>query len=207
MIPYPDKPWEDGQQFTYIDKNGEEVVGTYDAGKNAWSFTRLSEEGGGGGGGVAGVSSIIAGTGISVNQSTGDVTISATGSGGTGAVSSVNDKTGDVVLATSDLANDSGYITDAGVTSIVAGTNITVSDDGNGAVTINSTASGGETPEIPVDSVNGKTGAVVLDINDLDDVQIDSVEDGDVLQYDLASAKWTANPLPVTTLSSYPTLP
>ena len=40
---------------------------------------------GGGGGGVAGVSSIIAGSGISVDQATGDVTITATGGGGGGA--------------------------------------------------------------------------------------------------------------------------
>jgi hypothetical protein len=45
MITYPDKPWEDGQTFKTIDSNGEEVVGTYDASKNAWTFTRLQEGG------------------------------------------------------------------------------------------------------------------------------------------------------------------
>ena len=49
MIIYPDKPWEDGQQFKTTDSNGQEVVGTYDAEKNAWSFTRLQEGVPGGG--------------------------------------------------------------------------------------------------------------------------------------------------------------
>ena len=49
MINYPNKPWEDGQQFKTVDSNGEEVVGTYDASKNAWSFTRLQEGVPGGG--------------------------------------------------------------------------------------------------------------------------------------------------------------
>ena len=42
-IPYPDKPWEDGQTFKYTTPEGEEVVGTYDASKNAWTFTRIQE--------------------------------------------------------------------------------------------------------------------------------------------------------------------
>ena len=43
----------------------------------------------------------------------------------------------------STLANDAGYITDAGVTSIVAGTNITISPvGGTGDVTINATGGG-----------------------------------------------------------------
>ena len=49
MINYPPKPWEDGQQFKTIDSNGEEIVGTYDASKNAWTFTRLQEGVPGGG--------------------------------------------------------------------------------------------------------------------------------------------------------------
>ena len=48
-IPYPNKPWEDGQQFKYTDPSGQEIVGTYDAAKNAWSFTRLQEGVPGGG--------------------------------------------------------------------------------------------------------------------------------------------------------------
>ena len=40
-----------GQGFKYTTQDGEVVVGTYDASKNAWTFTRL-EEGGGGGSGI-----------------------------------------------------------------------------------------------------------------------------------------------------------
>ena len=64
-------------------------------------------------------------------------------------VQSVNGETGDVTLsiptATSDLTNDSGFITDAGVTSFNGST---------GAVTYTA----------PVTSVNGSTGAVTLSI-------------------------------------------
>ena len=49
MINYPNKPWEDGQQFKSVDSNGEEVVGTYDASKNAWIFARLQDGVPGGG--------------------------------------------------------------------------------------------------------------------------------------------------------------
>jgi hypothetical protein len=42
MITYPDKPWVDGEQFTYTVSDNEEVVGTYDAAKNAWTLTRSS---------------------------------------------------------------------------------------------------------------------------------------------------------------------
>ena len=54
----------------------------------------------------------------------------------------------------SSLVNDSGFITDAGVTQIVAGANITISPiDGSGVVTINSTATGGggDVEEAPQD--------------------------------------------------------
>ena len=45
---------------------------------------------------------------------------------------------------TSDLNNDSGFITNAGVTKIVAGTNVTINPaNGTGEVTINSTGGGG----------------------------------------------------------------
>lgn len=197
-IPYPNKPWNDGQSFEYTAGDGSKVTASYDATKNAWTFARIESGSSSGGGGVAGVSSIIAGTGIAVDQATGDVTITATGSGGTGAVSSVNSKTGDVVLTTSDLSNDSGYVTDAGVTSIIAGTNITVSDNGSGAVTINSTASGGGGGA--VDSVNGQTGVVILGINNLTDVQTSGgnhdPSDGDALVWDAGMSHWMPGSFP-----------
>ena len=40
-IPYPDKPWEDGQQFEYLLEDGTMVKGTYYADKNAWEFVRI----------------------------------------------------------------------------------------------------------------------------------------------------------------------
>lgn len=53
-------------------------------------------------GGTSGVTSIIAGSGISVDQSTGDVTVSASGGG---AVSSVFTRTGDVVAGADDYTS------------------------------------------------------------------------------------------------------
>jgi len=77
-------------------------------------------------------------------------------------VDSVNGQTGVVTLTADDvgalesgdniseLSNDAGYITDAGVTQIIAGTNITIDPvDGTGVVTINAPPSG--VPEAPLD--------------------------------------------------------
>lgn len=69
------------------------------------------------------------------------------------------------VTNNNQLINGAGYITDAGVTQIVAGTNVTISPvDGTGVVTINATGGGGGGA---VDSVNGQTGDVVLDAADV----------------------------------------
>lgn len=38
-IPYPTKPWVDGQTFTYQLPNGNDVEATFDLNKNAWTFT------------------------------------------------------------------------------------------------------------------------------------------------------------------------
>jgi hypothetical protein len=46
-IPYPNKPWNDGQSFQYIANDGTQVIGTYNASKNAWTFARAREDGGG----------------------------------------------------------------------------------------------------------------------------------------------------------------
>lgn len=59
----------------------------------------------GGGGGVAGVSSIIAGSGISVDSATGDVTITATGGGGGSGATQLNELT-DVDLSTPATTGD-----------------------------------------------------------------------------------------------------
>lgn len=60
---------------------------------------------GGGGGGVAGVSSIIAGSGISVDSATGDVTITATGGGGGSGATQLNELS-DVDLSTPATTGD-----------------------------------------------------------------------------------------------------
>lgn len=76
----------------------------FDLLKKLVNNTGLIVDGGGGGGGVT---SIIAGTGISVNQSTGAVTITNTGSG---AVSSVFARSGDVVALAADYASFYGQL-------------------------------------------------------------------------------------------------
>jgi hypothetical protein len=113
------------------------------------------------------------------------ISISDLPGGGGGSVDSVNGQTGIVVLDTDDIgegatnlyfpeapndgnqyarANESWQQVDAGVTSIIAGTNITISPvNGVGAVTINAAGGGGGA----VDSVNGQTGVVVLDTDDI----------------------------------------
>ena len=43
-IPYPNKPWVDGQQFAYFLSDGAKVVGTYDLAKNAWTLNRYEPD-------------------------------------------------------------------------------------------------------------------------------------------------------------------
>lgn len=38
-IPYPTKPWSNGQTFTYQLPNGSDVTATFESTKNAWTFT------------------------------------------------------------------------------------------------------------------------------------------------------------------------
>ena len=96
-------------------------------------------------------------------------------------VTSVNTKTGDVVLTASDvgalasgdnvseLANDANYITLAQV------------------------------PAAPVQSVNGETGAVVLGLEDLDDVTITNVNNGDIIAW--STDKWVNTAAPPADIS------
>lgn len=82
-----------------------------------------------------GVSSAVAGTGISVSAATGAVTFANTG------VTSLTTSSG---LSTNTSATGAVSVTNTGVTSIVAGTNITISGS-TGAVTINATGGGSGT--------------------------------------------------------------
>ena len=113
----------------------------------------------------------------SVNGQTGDVTIEATGG-----VTSVNGQTGDVVLnaesvgalpsttkipsATSDLTNDSGFITAAALTPYAKTADVPTKtsqlNNDSGFVD-----AAGASAAAPVQSVNAKTGAVVLTQDDV----------------------------------------
>lgn len=80
----------------------------------------------------------------SVNGQTGDVSLDASDVGAAtiaqGALADTATQPGDNI---STLTNDAGYITDAGVTQIIAGTNVTIAPaGGTGAVTINATGGG-----------------------------------------------------------------
>ena len=47
-IPYPAKPWEDEQVFSYQANDGSKVTGIYNSSKNAWTFSRsMGDQGGG----------------------------------------------------------------------------------------------------------------------------------------------------------------
>jgi len=104
------------------------------------------------GGGGAGVTSVLAGTGISLSGSTGTVTITNTG------ITSVAAGSGVSVSTTSGAAT----VTNSGVTSIVAGTGVTVSG-ATGAVTVTATQSGvtSLTAGLGI-SLSGSTGAITI---------------------------------------------
>ena len=145
----------------------------------------------------------------SVNGQTGDVTIEA------GGVTSVNGKSGDVTLtasdvgalpsttkipsATSDLTNDSGYITAAGapVQSVAGKTGdvtLTKSNVGLGNVDNVKQYSASNPPPYPVTSVNGKTGAVNLDIPTIPD---------NIVKYNALSPVEATTPVNADTLQGH----
>ena len=86
---------------------------------------------------------LTAGTGVSVTNGAGSITLANTG------VTALTTSSG---LSTNTSATGAVSVTNTGVTSIVAGTGITISG-ATGAVTVNSS--------VGVSSVNGQTGAVV----------------------------------------------
>ena len=82
----------------------------------------------------------------------------------------------------SELNNNAGYITDAGVTKIVAGTNITIDPTtGEGEVTINA------------------SDAAALALDDLTDVEVPSPDDGDVLAWN--GSNWVSAAAPPADIS------
>ena len=108
---------------------------------------------------TGGVTSVNAGTGISVNQSTGNVTVTNTGatslaagsgislSGSTGAITVTNSGATSLAAGTGiSLSGATGAITitNSGVDSLVAGTGIAISS-GTGSVSVSTTASGSGT--------------------------------------------------------------
>ena len=101
---------------------------------------------------------------------------------------------------TSDLINDGEgtdpFITDAGVTKIVAGTNVTIDPvEGTGEVTINAA----DAPEAPVTSVNGEVGDVVLGLDDLNDVTLTALQPAEIIAWD--GSAWTNRAAPPTDIS------
>lgn len=80
------------------------------------------------------------------------------------AIKGLDDLEDRLVQATQIRFQGSGY---SGIKDLVAGSNITITKDGNNIATISSTGGGGGGA---VDSVNGQTGAVVLDTGDIAEV-------------------------------------
>ena len=144
------------------------------------------------------------------------------GGGGSGAVDSVNGQTGDVVLTaedvgalpsstvipskTSELTNDSGFITESAIpqklpspkalkfTGAASG-----SYDGSEELTVNIPSGGGGGA---VDSVNGKTGAVVLTAEDVGALPSSTVIPSKTSELTNDSGFITANDVPAAPVSS-----
>ena len=83
------------------------------------------------------------------------------------------------------LNNDAGYITDAGVTKIIAGDSIEVTPvEGTGEVTI----------DVAIDA-----SGVVINLDDLNDVNVPAPDDGDVLSYN--GSNWVSSAAPPADIS------
>ena len=96
---------------------------------------------------------------------------------------------GDAYLKEGDnislLNNDAGYITDAGVTKIIAGDSIEVTPaDGTGEVKI----------DVAIDA-----SGVVINLDDLDDVNVPTPDDGDVLAWN--GSEWVSAAAPPADIS------
>lgn len=141
------------------------------------------------------------GTSVTIDA---DGTLHSSGGGG-GAVQSVNGKTGAVVLDADDIddTNTTNKFTNStekqawNGKSTVSVTQIKSSGEKIATINVNGTdtdlyaSAGGGGGGGAVDSVNGMTGDVVLDLDDIHDTVISSPTDGQVLGYDSTTSKWT----------------
>lgn len=120
-----------------------------------------------------------------------------------GDVDSVNGQTGDVELDADDISDSSTtnkFVTDTEKStwngkSTVSVTQRKSSGENIADITIDGVttklyASAGGGGGGAVDSVNGMTGDVVLDVDDINDVDINNLADGQTLVYDATSGKW-----------------
>lgn len=148
------------------------------------------------------------GTSVTIDE---DGTLHSTASG-SGTVKSVNninpDANGNVTVPIpdelADLTDDATHrlVTDTEKTtwngkSVVSVTQIKSSGEKIATINVNGTdtdlyaSAGGGGGGGAVDSVNGMTGDVVLDLDDIHDTAISSPTDGQVLGYDSTTSKWT----------------
>ena len=178
--PIPNNPFYSPLTWTLQGPVGPLIVGS---GLNISATGVISSTGGGGGG----VTSIIAGTGINVNQATGNVTVTNTGvtslaagtgillSGTSGAVTITNLKAGTVTQVNTGSGLTGGPITNVGSisltpTGVIAGSytnaNITVDSFGRIATASNGTSGGGTVTAVtgtaPIVSSGGTTPAISL---------------------------------------------
>ena len=95
---------------------------------------------------------------------------------------------------------DAATVTVGTVTTLPAGSDATVTNSGTtSAAVFNFGIPQGQDGSGAVSSVNSKTGNVVLDLGDMDDVTITSASDNDAIVYD--SGDWVNIPLPLVALT------